>query len=758
MEQNQRLAFRRAPRHGFSRTIVLGLAAIVAGTILLMAAALVSAAGQSDAVAIERQALATRHAIEMSIDELALQQETVAIWDDSSQQLASAHPNLQWVHDNLGLWLHGIFNHDETFVLDGHDRPIYAASEGRRVSQSLYSAQEKDLRSLVDDLRRPAAKLGPHDRRKGVALPAGSTVRTTSRATHETRIGLLSNRPAALSAMLIQPSTPDYVKPRGQWPVLISVRFLDGEFLGQLSARQLIAAPRFSREQRHSPNEASITLADEFHRTIGYLIWRPDLPGTAVLGKLILPNLLVLILLISFILGLGWRLWKAVRDLAATERQATHSALHDPLTSLPNRAYFQRQLEEMVRTSSATGECFAVALVDVDEFKFINDTMGHDAGDALLATLAERLGEAVRAGDFIARLGGDEFAILYRLADRRELEEACQRLVERVNGPWEYEGKALDCRVTVGASPNDCRSSASEILKQADLALYECKAAARGQYRLYRRKMETAVAERQRMLASCSQALAGNLISPFYQPKVDLRSGEIIGFEALLRVRLADGQIGGPEQIQAAFENGALASEISRRMIELVLDDVNEWRRRRAPFGHVAINAGAVELRSRSFGTALLSRLRQKGVPPSLIQIEVTEGVLLDRGSEHVGKTFDLLAGAGVKLALDDFGTGFASLTHLKQFPIDLIKIDRHFVRDLQVDPEDGAIVEAILGLARALGLQVVAEGVETSAQRDFLAALGCKYGQGYLFGPAVPAAEVPDLLIRPNQAGRRAA
>jgi EAL domain-containing protein (putative c-di-GMP-specific phosphodiesterase class I) len=193
-------------------------------------------------------------------------------------------------------------------------------------------------------------------------------------------------------------------------------------------------------------------------------------------------------------------------------------------------------------------------------------------------------------------------------------------------------------------------------------------------------------------------------------------------------------------------------------MAELVLDDVNEWRRAGVPFGHVAINVGAIELRSRDFGSALLATLERKQVPPDCIQIEVTEGVLFGRGAEHVSRSFELLKHAGVKLALDDFGTGFASLTHLKQFPVDLIKIDRRFVQNLQNDREDGAIVEAILSLAHALEIEVVAEGVEQASQRDLLASLGCQYGQGFLFGRAVPAATVPQLLSQPPGASRQAA
>jgi diguanylate cyclase (GGDEF)-like protein len=743
-----------AKRRGFSAAIAAGIAAIVVGTILLTIAALYSAAEQSDAVSVERQARAARHAIEMSIDELALQQETVAVWDDSAKQLVREHPDLHWVHDNLGLWLHRIFDHDETFVVDGADRPIYAARAGKNSPLDLFAGQAADLMPLVRDLRRPGRALGPHDRRGSRALPPDSTVRTTSRATHVTRMILIGDRPAAVSAMLVQPSTPNYAKPRGHWPVLISVRFLDGPFMGQLASRQLIDRARFSRSARHAPNEYAIALNNHAGDTLGYLIWKPELPGTAVFRKLVGPNLVALTLLVSFILFLGWRLSRTVRELATTEREATRLALHDPLTGLPNRAYFQQRLDARDRAS----ERIAVAFLDVDEFKLTNDTMGHEAGDVLLVTLAQRLRDTVSSPDFIARLGGDEFAVILHVADSAELDRRCQRLIESVNRPWEYQGRLLDCRVTIGATLAEHDPCSKEILKQADLALYQSKASGRGRYRLYHPAMWGGILERQRTLTNASDALGWNIIRPFYQPKIDLRSGKTVGFEALLRLCFPDGEVRGPEEIEAAFDNAALAAEIGARMAELVLDDVNEWRRAGIPFGHVAINVGAVELRSRDFGTALLAALERKQVPPECIQIEVTEGVLFGRGAEHVSRSFELLARAGVKLALDDFGTGFASLTHLKQFPVDFIKIDRRFVQNLQNDREDGAIVEAILSLAHALNIEVVAEGVEQASQRDLLAALGCQYGQGFLFGRAVPAATVPQLLSQPPGASRQAA
>jgi EAL domain-containing protein (putative c-di-GMP-specific phosphodiesterase class I) len=260
------------------------------------------------------------------------------------------------------------------------------------------------------------------------------------------------------------------------------------------------------------------------------------------------------------------------------------------------------------------------------------------------------------------------------------------------------------------------------------------------------------------MLSIAAAALEGDFVKPFYQPKIDLGSGAIVGFEALLRCCLPGRQPKAAGCVAAAFEDSTLAVKLSDRMVDGVIRDIVAWRASGLAFGHVAINAALAELRRGDFAARLLGKLRAAAIPPSCIQVEVTESVLLGQAIEHIERTFNELAQAGIKLALDDFGTGFASLTHLKRFPIEIIKIDQSFVRDLQIDAEDGAIVDAVVSLGRALKIQVVAEGIETTMQRDFLAALGCEIGQGYLFGSALPAARIATLLAPSGVAVRSAA
>jgi diguanylate cyclase (GGDEF)-like protein/PAS domain S-box-containing protein len=433
------------------------------------------------------------------------------------------------------------------------------------------------------------------------------------------------------------------------------------------------------------------------------------------------------------------------------EHNASWAAAHDPLTGLVNRSVLHQKIEDAALTAARTGVPFALLLLDLDEFKRINDTLGHDAGDALLCSLAERLLGAARPDDTVARLGGDEFAILLPdVGSELQIENVCAKVFEAVKEPLVHDGKLLECRTSIGASIYPTLAdSKDELLKQADLALYAAKAAGRGIARVYESTMRADLHRRNGMLVACRRALDEDLIRPFYQPKVDLKTRRIVGFEALLRWDDPAVGLRTPQTISAAFEDMTLAAEISDRMIDRVLEDIQIWLDQGAHIGHIAINAAAAEFRRGDFADSLLGKLKERSLPSRCVQLEVTETVFLGRGAEYVERALKALSAEGVRVALDDFGTGFASLLHLKQFPIDVLKIDRSFIEELQLNPDDGAIVDAVIGLGSSLRMEVVAEGVETRAQHDFLEALGCNTGQGYLYSPAVPAALVPGLFAR---------
>ena len=448
------------------------------------------------------------------------------------------------------------------------------------------------------------------------------------------------------------------------------------------------------------------------------------------------------------------------RDVSArkrSEQRAHWLAAHDSLTALPNRLLFQDRIAALTGDDAPP---FAILMIDLDEFKEVNDTLGHDAGDSLLRAFAERLRDAVGERDLVARLGGDEFAIILEAApDDDAVERTAAALFEALRTPLVHDGAVLDLKASIGASlfPRDGANRA-DLLKHADIAVYAAKAAGRGNLKIFRPEMRAAMQIRMSMVSLARDALAADRIAPWYQPKVDLRSGRIVGFEALLRWRDPQDRIQAPDKIAAAFEDPVVAAQISDRIVACVIEDIGRFTAANIAFGHVAINAAAAELRCGGFADRLIARLAEAGIPPACVQIEVTETVFLGRGATNVEQTLRRLSGAGVRIALDDFGTGYASLSHLQKFPVDILKIDRSFVNELGSSADAAAIVTAVLNLGKSLGLDVVAEGIETVEQASWLLARGCQYGQGFSYAAAVPPAQVPALLAREHGLGARAA
>jgi len=435
----------------------------------------------------------------------------------------------------------------------------------------------------------------------------------------------------------------------------------------------------------------------------------------------------------------------------AAEDRVRWSATHDPLTELPNRALFNERLAEAIADAARTGGKVGLLHLDVDHLKAVNDAMGHDAGDALLKAFAQRLRGVVRGTDTVARWGGDEFAVILPGVGGRDLPAAVEAVQKRLREPFVHRGRMFDCCASIGASlfPSHGRTP-DELLKSADVALYMAKAAGRGRLVVFGSEMRAELQRRSSMIAAAQDAMDENRVVPFYQPKVELGTGRVAGFEALLRWRHPRGGIHSPGMIAAAFEDAGISTALGDRMLYRTIRDMRRWLDRGVPFGHVALNAASPDFAREGFADRVLEALAAEGVPTPCFQLEVTESVFVGRGAERVTEALRVLSKAGVKIALDDFGTGYASLSHLKEAPVDVLKIDRTFVADLETDAGDAAIVRAILRLGHSLGIEIVAEGVETAGQARYLKRLRCDYAQGYFYSKAVPAARVPQLVGAP--------
>lgn len=437
-----------------------------------------------------------------------------------------------------------------------------------------------------------------------------------------------------------------------------------------------------------------------------------------------------------------------VRDISEereTQHRLSNMANHDALTGLPNRRHFLERLDAALLTRGASG---ALILIDIDNFKDVNDTGGHDVGDALLKAFAKRLEEVTR-GAVVARLGGDEFAVLLLDVQWMDAERRALSLLSKLREPLIIFGRRESVRLSAGLTtfPEDGRD-ATALLKNADLATYAAKARGRNSLVTYKSEIREASEWRVTVCTEVEAALAANQFVPFYQPKVSLKTGEIVGFEALLRWEHPKG-IRTPGSILPAFDVPELSRAICSRMLDRIVIDMAHWTAQGLPFGRIAFNASAAEFDGYDLAGRVLRQLKSIGLPPSVLGLEVTETVFLGRDTDGITSALKQLHDAGVEIALDDFGTGYASLTHLQKFPVDVIKIDQSFIRGMITDSGSQAITSVVLGLGRSLGMKVVAEGVETAEQAKLLTISGCDQVQGYYFARPMCAADVPDFLKR---------
>ncbi len=437
----------------------------------------------------------------------------------------------------------------------------------------------------------------------------------------------------------------------------------------------------------------------------------------------------------------------------AADQALRHRVLHDSLTGLPNRLSFVDSLEDALRRSTASGSPVGILFLDLDNFKLINDSMGHHAGDELLRAVAPRLRSHLRPGDIVARFGGDEFGILVdRLADEEEAIAIADRIAAAFAEPYAMHGVEHFVSASVGiavARPSSREPVDAELLiRDADAAMYRAKERGRARCELFDAEMRAGALRRLEVERELRHALERKELELHYQPLIALRSGEITGLEALVRWRHPERGLLDPGDFVSIAEDSGMIDSIGRWVQESACRQILEWHELRPdqrPFD-VSVNLSARQVTNRELATSIEEILACTGLDPVHLLLEITESVLVEESATARG-TLEALSETGVGLVLDDFGTGYSSLAYLNRFPFDALKVDRSFVDALGIEQERTAIVEAIIGMARALSLDVIAEGVENDAQLSELRRLGCDYAQGHLFSRPLPAAEISALL-----------
>lgn len=435
------------------------------------------------------------------------------------------------------------------------------------------------------------------------------------------------------------------------------------------------------------------------------------------------------------------------------EQKLKMSSEYDELTGLMNRRAFKRTLKQSIQEAKLNKTSLGMMFIDLDHFKNINDTLGHPAGDHLLRILSKRLSKCLNENAYVARLGGDEFAVIVTgMKNLTELEIATQKILKQNDAPVTFSGKLINGGMSIGCAvyPQDA-TDVLGLMKCADTALNDLKERGRGGMRMYNNDMLQIAQEKSQQLETARLILRENRIVPFYQPKVRLDDRSIVGFEALLRWHDDEKEIHFPATIVDAFNDYELASKISEVMHEKIFTDMANWFESGVNVVPISINASPVEFMRDNYAELLMKRLEQHAIPAHLIEIEITEHVLSDRGSEFVIRALRKLKDFGIRISLDDFGTGHSSMTHLRDYPVDCLKIDYAFVNRMNEEKSINSIVEGITRLGPILSLDVIAEGIETVQQLDSLQLIGCVYGQGFLFSRAICADEVEQMLINKN-------
>jgi diguanylate cyclase (GGDEF)-like protein len=516
--------------------------------------------------------------------------------------------------------------------------------------------------------------------------------------------------------------SPDIVKPGCLLRDLLRHRIERGNFSGD-------------------PDEYVARLADGIAegKTFNHIVNLPDGRAFSVVNKPVA--------------GGGWlATHEDVTERQRSEERIAHMARHDALTDLPNRVLLLEQLNHEIKRVKR-GECLAVLCLDLDQFKSVNDALGHHIGDELLKLVGERLRGCTRELDIVARMGGDEFAIIMtQMEQAQDAATLSKRIRDSVVRPYQVEGHQIVTDISIGISvaPMDAVES-DELLRNADMALYDAKADGRGTFRFFEPEMNTRMKVRRELEMDLRKALAGEQFELHYQPLVVLETNEVNGFEALLRWHHPLRGLVSPADFIPIAEETGLIVPLGEWVLKTACAEAVNWPKHIK----VAVNLSPAQLNSRNLVNMVTAALAESGMPPQKLQLEITETVLLQNTFTTLA-TLHELRKMGVQIALDDFGTGYSSLSYLRSFPFDKIKIDRSFIQDLSNGSEPLAIVNAVAGLAKCLNMTSTAEGVETRQQMETLQAIGCTEMQGYLFSHARPAHEIRQFFTQGgfNKAG----
>lgn len=705
-------------------------AASVACVIAIFCGILMWTSSQVDGRARARDSSLVDLVLAQAIQRVARAQESSTVWDDAVRRLGARPLDQDWADINIGTWFSSYAGHDEVYILAPDGSPLYAMRNGKRAQPSTVTDVDAVVRPLVARFR----TLGD--------MPQGADGSLPMLSPGLADLALVHGHPAIVSVKPVVSDSGRIPQARGSEAVHISVVYLDTKFMQQLGAQYGLVGARYTREPSAAKATVSLPLRASDRRLLGYVTWRPFAPGRDVVAT-VLPLLLIALVAGGLVIVvLMQRLNRRTSDLEESRAHAQHLACHDTLTGLPNRSMFEMRLDAALARAARDGARVALLTLDLDRFKAVNDTHGHPVGDMLLKAVAQRIGGELRAGDTVARIAGDEFAIVLECDDTSDAVEAvCRRLVEQLARPFALAGLEIHIGASIGVGMAPQQADVRmELARKSDVALYEAKHDGRNRFVFFSDEMDRSISLRDSTERDLRAALVNrsDQLRLLYQPVFSSATGMITAVEALLRWNRPGHGLVSPLNFIPIAEQTGLITELGDWVMETALRDAREW-----PHLRISVNVSVLQLRAPDFVPRLLAMLEREGVRPDRLQLELTETALMDPNSNIAAKLVELRA-AGILIALDDFGTGYSSLSYIRDLSVDRIKIDRSFVAT--IDSSNGSLVEALVTLAHANGLEVVAEGVETVAQEAFLARVGCEELQGFLLARPLPAARVARL------------
>lgn len=723
-------------------TAMIGGALVLFGALLVVIVAYAGWSANRTAVVRERQLV--ENALDQSVSSVLDQQKAIAWWDDAVANAQRRPLDLDWIDTNIGVYFYETYGHDEVFIIDSENHPIYATVNGERSDPvAAYNLHREMFDQIVGEARSgPDETLRRRDRVFEESQGNYSALLGASFGRWAGHIMSVDGEPAVVTAISIVPNL-DANLLHGEPHLLMSVVKIDEAFMGQVGGSLLIPDLALSNTASRGSGVLLEAFVADDGEPMGYLSWTPRQPGRSLL-------LFILPLVALGVIGAGWLTWlminrlkRASGDLADREEQSRHQALHDALSGLPNRHHFVEQLQEqldgLVRTRN-NGRV-VVAYVDLDRFKDVNDTMGHAAGDTLIMGVAQRLRKSLSREDFLSRFGGDEFAVL-RCANSPEAAiELAERLRKAFEESFDVYGQHIKMTASIGiAMSPDHGMGPQELMRHADIALYQGKNHGRDRAMIFCAEMAAEVEQRREIEVELQAALEARELKLHYQPLVSCADGRVTGVEALLRWKHPTNGDISPGVFVPIAEEAGLMPALGAFVIDRAFEEAKAW-----PDLEISINLSPVQFRHVDLVYLLEELVRKHDVDPTRIVLEVTEGILME-SSDRNRQILDQVRAMGFKIALDDFGTGYSSLRYLCDFRFDKIKIDRAFVTGIQERKRAMTIIQSVVTLGRGLGMEIVAEGVETEAEASVMRLVGVTELQGFFFSKAVPADEVAAL------------